>query len=271
MEQKRRIKAGNERDTKKVKCKAVIGIAMAAIMIASVFAVMVSSVGAYSNGGKYNIIEKKPEPQKVLIGQELDFSGDWGTTPVTVSRVMENTEEWSIEADSDNRLVVSEGVDQWRRDGAFYVNYDASKTPIPGDAKLTISTPSIPLDLKVGEKKVSSIAVGSNLKVDTAGINLFEEDIVDLVIIGLDGQVKMDVNGQDFTDITVTTLKGYGDKLDTDGWKIGSYTFRIETKPEYACGLDTESSRQNLKLIKAEVAIEAETTSCIELQTVNRG
>jgi PGF-CTERM protein len=248
------------------KGKAIIGISMAAIMIASVLAVMVGSVGAYSNGGKYNIIEKIAPSQKVLIGQELDFSGDWGTTPVTVSRIRENTEEWSITADSDNHLVVSEGVDQWKRDGAFWVNWDG--TAKTGEAKLTISTPSIPLDLKVDEKKVSSIAVGSDLKVDTAGINLFDQDKVDLAIIGPDGQVKVDVNDQIFTGITVTTLKGYGDRINTDDWKIGDYTFQIKTKPEYACGLDAESSRKDLRIIKGEVAIEADTTSTVELKTV---
>ena len=39
------------------KGKAIIGILMVAIMLVSVFAAMVGSVGAQSVGGEYNIIE----------------------------------------------------------------------------------------------------------------------------------------------------------------------------------------------------------------------
>jgi hypothetical protein len=48
-----RIKKGKE----KVRWQeAIIGIAMAAIILASVFAVMTGSVSAYSTGGKYKLV-----------------------------------------------------------------------------------------------------------------------------------------------------------------------------------------------------------------------
>ena len=46
MEQKRRIKGVNERDTKRVKAKAVIGIAIAVVILASVFVATVPMVSA---------------------------------------------------------------------------------------------------------------------------------------------------------------------------------------------------------------------------------
>ncbi len=122
--------------------EAIIGIVLAAVMLALVLAAMIGSTGAYSEGGPYNIIEKDMglKEQKVLIGQD--------------------------------------------------------------------------------------------------------NDKVDLVVIGLDGQIKYyAINDQQFTDITVDYLTShYGNNnLDTTGWSIGDYTFRIRTKPEYACGLEAES------------------------------
>jgi hypothetical protein len=130
----------------------------------------------------------------------------------------------------------------------------------------------MPLTLKVGTWEATSIAVGTNLIIDTSGMNLFPEDQVDLVVIGPDGPIKHDVNNQQFTDITVDYLIcNYGDAdntLETSGWTIGDYTFRIKTDAEYACGLDAESATRYLKIKIGELAIEAETTNCIELQTV---
>ena len=101
-----------------MKGKAIIG-AMAAIMLASVFAAMVGSVGAYSVGGEYNVIVKDSFPQKVLTGQDLDFSEGWGFDIVTVSRVSGGVVEWSITADANNQLKVSKAETQWTEDGAF--------------------------------------------------------------------------------------------------------------------------------------------------------
>ncbi len=59
----------------KMKGKAIIRIAMAAIMIASVFAAMVPTVSTVSIGGNFNIIDNVTTPvQKVLIGQNLQFN-----------------------------------------------------------------------------------------------------------------------------------------------------------------------------------------------------
>jgi len=249
----------------KMKGKAIIG-AMAAIMLASVFAAMVGSAGAYSVGGGYNIIEMNPFPQKVLIGQDLDFSEGWGTDIVTVSRVSGGVVEWSITADANNQLKVSKVETQWTKDGAFFVNY---LNPTTYDAQLSVSEPIMPLELKVGTRKVSSIAAGTDLKVYTGGINLYDEDRVDLVIIGPDRRIKTDtINNQKFTNISVSELKYYSDKLITTGWSIGDYTFQIDTKSANACGLDASSYAMPLKILKGEISIDAESTIAIELTTV---
>jgi hypothetical protein len=136
-------------------------------------------------------------------------------------------------------------------------------------AQLSVETPNVPLKLKVGTKELSSIAAGTDLKVYTGGINLFDADKVDLVIIGPDGQIKTDTdNSQTFTGITVAQLMTYGNALITNGWKIGDYTFQVKSKSANACGLDVVSAVKPLKILKGEIAIDAKPTSTMELDTV---
>jgi hypothetical protein len=259
MEQKRRIKGGNDRDTKKVKGKAIIGIAMAAVILASVFAATVPMVSAKSIRGEFNIIEPNTT-EKVLIGQNLEFTG-FTTTPEVVTRIVSGDIENVYTADNHRIYNVN-----WPASGSYYVDYEG-----PDQAQLSVEEPEMPLELRVGTKQVSSIALGTNINIDTSGMNLFPNDQVDLVIHGPDGQIKYDdVNGQQFTDITVADLNDWYDdnNLETDGWTIGAYTFKVETDDVNACGLEVESVVRPLKIKIGKLAIEAEMTSCIELQTV---
>ena len=265
MEQKRRIKGVNETDEKEVKGKSVICIAIAAIILASVFAVTVPMVSAESRGDNFNQIVVQATPQKVLIGQNLQFEGFDGT--VAICRMVSGDIENVYQADANNRIYNV----NWPTSGNYYVNYDAA-TKL-GAAQLSVEKPDMPLELKVGTRKVASLAVGTNLIVDTGGMNLFAYDQVDLVVIGPDGQIKHDdVNNQQFTDITVSYLvDNYGsaaNTLKTSGWTIGDYTFQVRTDSENACGLEAVSPVKPLKILKGEITIEADTTSTVELKTV---
>ena len=89
------------------------------------------------------------------------------------------------------------------------------------------------------------------IRADTAGINLFDEDVVDLVINGPTGQISHDAkNDQQFTDITVSDLKAYGTTagLKIGGWKVGEYTFQVKTESGEACGLEDESVVKKLNI-----------------------
>jgi hypothetical protein len=254
MEQKRRINGENVMDRK-------IDIAIAAIILASVFAATVPIVSAESRSDNFNHIVKQTPVQKVLIGQNLQFEGF--DRPVAIYRVVSGDVE-NVYIASDHRIYNV----NWPTSGAYFMDYGG-----PQQAQLSVEEPDMPLDLKVGTKKVSSLAVGTDLIIDTGGMNLFPEDIVDLVVIGPDGQIKRDeVNYQQFAGITVSFLvDNYGSAacvLCTSGWSIGDYTFQVKTKSENACGLEAESATRYLKIISGVIAIEAETTSCIELQTV---
>ena len=245
----------------KMKGNAIIGISMAAIMVASVLAVTVPMVSAESIGGNFNYIVAQPDVQKVLIVQNLQFTG-YGSD-VTVSRIVSGDVECVYQTDANNRIYNV----NWPTSGVYYVNYDPALKL--GAAQLSVENPVVPLKLKVGTKEVSSIAEGTPLKVYTGGINLFDEDKVDLVIIGPDGQIKTDtINYQKFTGITVAQLMTYGNKLITNGWKIGDYTFQVKSKSANACGLSVSSDVKPLKILKGEISIDAEPTSTMELDTV---
>jgi hypothetical protein len=259
------------------KGKAIIAISMAAIMVVSVLAVIVGNVAA-DGGGKYNVIEKiAPDvgAQTVLRGQDLQFDG-WTKAP-TVSRVLDKSVENTYMAQTADGKYYIYDVN-WPSTGAYYVGYtgteevrvgDVTTTKVNAEAQLSVEDATIPLSLKVGTKKVASIAEGTPLKVYTGGINLFTGDKVDLVIIGPDGQIKTDTaNNQKFTGITVAQLMAYGNKLITNGWSIGDYTFQVKSRPANACGLEVSSKVRPLKILKGEISIDAEPTSTIELDTV---
>ena len=246
--------------------KAIIGIAMAAIMLAFL-AAAVPTASAVSNGTNFNYIEPG-EIETVLVGQNVQFNG---------------TGPWSNAGD-----VIVQKLDEgtwysyrgpWGGGKAYNVNWDTeltlratNGTDLGGNTTLAVQDPDVPLTLKVKEKTVSSLTLGSHLRVYTGGINLFDQDKVDLEIIGPDGKITTK-NGQNFTNQTVAYIKDYGStneslQIDTTGWDLGDYTFQIKTKSEYACGLSANSAVKDLTIVKGEIDISAEKTTVTELEAV---
>jgi parallel beta-helix repeat protein len=228
-------KKSEKMETRK-KGKATIGIAMAAIMLASVFAATVPIISAESRGDNFNHIVKQAEPQKVLIGQNLQFEGF--DVPPTVYRFVSGDIENTYKANDDSRIYNV----NWPTWGVYYVNCNRSNLT-DCDAPLLVEYAYIPLELK---------DVDTTLIVDTTRINLLPQDLVDLVIIGPDGQIKIDkMNNQTFTNITVSQLMVFGDAgLKTEGWKVGNYTFQVKTWSANACGLEAASAVRNLEILK---------------------
>ncbi|MBE0517545.1 MAG: hypothetical protein IBX41_09230, partial [Methanophagales archaeon] len=253
--------------------KAIIGIAMAAIMLASVFVAMVPTVSAVSIGDNFNYVGADPAvTYTVLVGQNVQFNGSTDGVPYWTDPENVRVQRFDSPSWYDYR-------GPWPDGTAYNVAWDTTLTLRATDGttnvSLSVQEPNVPLTLKVGEKAVTSIAAGTPLRVDTGGINLFALDKVDLLIYGPDG--KMTVNPanttQGFANIPVSNLTRYGStdttlQIDTTGWKIGSYTFQVKTKPEYACGLAAESAVKSLTIAKEEIAISAEKTTVAELETV---
>ncbi|MDI6811009.1 MAG: hypothetical protein QMD80_04950 [archaeon] len=248
------------------KGKAIIGIALAAIMVASVMMAMVPTSIAVSKGGNFNYIGANVPTETVLVGQNVQFNdtapNKW-TNPSTV-KVQKFVDGYWYDYDGP-----------WSGGTAYNVAWDPALTLRATDGtdntSLSVKSPTIPLKLKVGTKEVSSIAKGTPLIVDVGGINLFDQDGVKLVIMKGGSQIKTK-DGQVFDPITVGLLKDtYGNAsvgIDTTNYDVGSYTFQIKTDPAKACGLDAVSAVKNLEIIKGKIAIDAEKTFCVELQSV---
>ncbi|MFZ2070124.1 MAG: PGF-CTERM sorting domain-containing protein [Halobacteriota archaeon] len=254
----------------------ITGIALVAIMVASVMLAMVASTAAYSTGGKYNIINNSTTPpaQQVLTGQDLKFikgtdALEWTSAPTVMQYGSNGNQEHTYpSAVGDGGDFYIDNVD-WGTSGTFYVNGGATVSAAYC-AQLSVSDPKIPLQLKVGDKIVTSLAKGTpGFHTDVGGRNLFPEDGVDLVIMGPNGQITTK-NGQNFKGINVSTLTDYTSVnfINTTGWDVGHYTFQVKTKPENACGLDTQSTLREMNIIKAAVTITAEPTEVAELTTV---
>ncbi|KAF5411710.1 MAG: hypothetical protein C5S38_09105 [Candidatus Methanophagaceae archaeon] len=245
--------------------KAIIGIALAAIMVASVMVAMVGGVGADTPvGRRYNVIQNG-QVNTVLIGQDLQFkAADGWTTPIVINRY--------VSGDVENSYVATLRTDgnyyvysvNWPAAGAFYVNGYKNTN----EAQLSVEYPRMgALKLKVKGREVSSIARGTKLNIDVGGINLDDADVVDLVIMGPDGQIT-EKNAQLFKDITVAALKKFnnGGAINTTGWDVGYYTFQVKTKPEKACNLKGQSVKRELTVMK--VQIKADTTEVPEFTVV---
>ncbi len=271
--------------------KAIIGIAMAAIMLASVFAAMVPTVSAT---GDYNNITRTPGTQKVLIGQQLNLTAcnadpSVGPGNVSISRVEDCVEKELFYADSADKFDTAVLTTA----GRYYVNWDSLDTTLnvsclagiyhTASAALAISDSVTKLELKATSagvtKVVDSITQGTNLTTAFT-TNLFGDDIVDLVITGPDGRMHSDARykdplnlaNQSFDKLNVTWLQAnYGNidvGINTTGWKVGTYTFQIKTKPEQSRGLSAETAVKTLTVRKHAVDIKADKTSVIELEDV---
>ncbi|KAF5438196.1 hypothetical protein C5S35_00205, partial [Candidatus Methanophagaceae archaeon] len=249
----------------KTRGKAIAGIALAVvIVVAAVMVAMIGSTGAKSTGGEYNIIVNQTEIQPVLIGHDLEFRNtDWTSPPVVQRYISGDLEDTYTAILKDGKYYLYNV--NWPATGAYYVNGDSATN----EAQLSVEEPKMPLKLKVKDTEVTSLARSTILNVDVGGINLGDEDVVSLVIIGPKGKIT-EKNGQQFKAITVASLKDMnGDNaIDTTGWSIGHYTFQVKTQPEKACGLDVHSVKKELDIVTGTVQITADTTEVPEFERV---
>jgi len=260
--------------------KAIIGIALAAIMLASVFVAMMPTATALplpdtSYNGLYHDIDLKDSPpaaEPVLIGQylwlhNLSYSGATIQGDPTASDVAGEI----FTADSDGKFDTT----LMTKTGIYYVNQVGGTTtasPTYWEAQLAVTKPLMILKLKPGGDEVSGITEGPILEIDFL-TTLDAKDMVSLVIIDPDGNTIKEANGQYFDKINVSWIRtqyGVGKGIDTTDWKLGTYTFKVVTEKDGnygARGLEDEPSNvKALTIIISEIGIDADKTSVAELE-----
>nr|QNO53139.1 hypothetical protein GJIJNDME_00025 [Methanosarcinales archaeon ANME-1 ERB6] len=262
--------------------KAIIGIAMAVIMLASVMVAMAPTATALplpdtSYNGLYHNITLADSPaaaEPVLIGQYLWLHGinSSGAT-IQGDPTASDVAGEIFTADSDGKFDTT----LMTKTGIYYVNQvggTSTDTPTYWEAKLAVTKPQMTLKLKSGGDEVSSITEETILQIDFP-TTLGPMDMVSLVIIDPDGDTIKDADGQLFDKINVSYLqKQYGvtdtTGIDTSGWMLGTYTFKVVTKKDGVYGArgleDEPSNEKTLKILKSEIGIDADKTSVAELE-----
>jgi hypothetical protein len=274
--------------------KAIIGVAIVAIMLATLMAMaptgsatdITSAYLTTRNGYQVNpafvVIEiKEGDTDAIKIGQELIFSNaNEGDTVLIFGIPDTNTDDEAFSASA----FVTETVGGKTVEGIYFDTTSMGRTGTYTvtcgslSQQLSVSEPTLPLELKLGPVTVSNIAVGTALRVDCSGAtDLNPYDCVNLVITDPRGrQIKTWTVGgetQYFDEINVEQLIKYGSpdtatQVDTEDWILGPYTFSVETEEENARGLDLSSPTKTLTLLKGEVDVDVDKTEVGELQSV---
>ncbi|RCV63900.1 hypothetical protein C5S53_11430 [Methanophagales archaeon] len=272
--------------------KVIIGIVMVTIMLLVIVAMVptgsaidiIEEYQAIRNGYPVNpgfvVIEiTNGTTDAIKLGQEIIFNNTEDT--VMIEGILGTNTDGELFSTSAFK---TETVDGKIVDGIFFDTKAMTRTGtyiVTSGAltqQISVSTPTIPLELKVGPDVVSTICAGTNLRVDCSGVtDLSPYDGVDLVITDPRGrQIKtwtVDGETQKYDEINVAQLVEYGStdpakQIDTTDWLLGTYTFSVETEEENARGLDLRSPTKILTMLKGEVDIDVDKTEVGELQSV---
>jgi hypothetical protein len=197
----------------------------------------------------------------ILAGQVIQFYNATGgaSGKVTLNGVSGDAEDDVKTSGSDGRLETT------LKTGKYEVLGEA-----PGCNVSDISVSSVDLELKLkrGTKTVSSIPQGTSVTVKFTGLDPQEHDGVTLEVSDPSENI-MKVNPADgtvFDKVNVSHITDLG--INTAGWELGTYTFRVSTEKEYARGLEEDSDEVELEIVSSELKIEAKKDEIVELENV---
>ncbi|NMX21961.1 hypothetical protein C5S30_05930 [ANME-1 cluster archaeon GoMg4] len=248
-------------NTKTKKGKAIIGIAMAAIMIASVFAVMVPSyalsIGAPSSDeGNFNLVgEGKGEigdnpdvTYPIVIGEKLKFVGD--CTGKTIIGKSDDVEDQPFGQASD-----SYDTTALRAANTYYVDINPNAAYDPGtDVLLSAQEMIFAVNVKDTEgETISSTTETERIYLKPTGTtSLFDDDLVKIKAENPDGNVQTLK-----TDVKLGESHLEANWIDTTGWTTGEWTLWLATQKDDARGLDKSSDKKTVTIFKEEITIAA--------------
>ena len=254
-------------------------LVIAAVVIAS-FVASVPSVSASTKPAAQTIISHGQdfvvnydnitiwldgEDSTILAGQVIQFYNATGgpSGKVTLTGVSGKAED-----EGDVKSTGSDGrLETTLKTGKYEVRGD---DPSYGCSVTNISVSSVDLELKLksGTKTVSSIPRGTRIKIKFTGLDPAEHDGVTLKVTNPSGDA-VKVNPADVTVFDKVNVAHITDlEINTAGWELGTYTFKVSTEDEYARGLDEESDERELEIVSPELKIVAKKTEIVELEKV---
>ncbi|MBE0517283.1 MAG: hypothetical protein IBX41_07855, partial [Methanophagales archaeon] len=127
---------------------------------------------------------------------------------------------------------------------------------------ISVGETTMELKLKKGTTTVTSIPQGTRITVKFTS-SLDPNDGVTLKVTDPGGNI-MRTNPADGTVFDKVNVSHVSDlEINTAGWELGTYKFKVSTEEEYARGLRKESDEVKLEIVSPELKIEAKKTEVV--------
>ena len=246
-----------------------IGIAFACTtMMAPVSAKVVPATQTVTSYGQdfvvnydNNTIWLDGNTSSALVGHVIQFYDANGNASgkVTLTGVSENNAGEIKFSDSYGRIDIS-GI----KTGDYNVTGEAEGC-VP--TVVSVGDATMDLKLKKGTKTISSIPQGTRISVIFTS-SLDPNDGVTLKVIDPSGDIYS-TNPADNTVFDKVNVAHVTDReIDTAGWELGTYKFKVSTEEEYARGLRKETAEIRLEIVSPELKIEPGKTEIVVSEKV---
>ena len=201
----------------------------------------------------------------VSVGQKIRFYNSNGSS---YAKIILTGVSGTAKDEGDVKSTGSDGLlDTTLKTGV----YTAEAPDCSGCIKTNItvsSKPELKLKLQKGTKTVSKVAQGTPIRIKFTGLDPKEHDGVTLKVTDPSGNLRTwnIPDGKIFKKVNVSYLADM--ELNTSGWELGTWKFKVVTEDEYARGLVAESNEKKLEIVSPEVKIVAEKTEIVEREKV---
>ena len=247
-------------DTRTERGKAIIGLAMAAVMVVALVA-MVPTVSAAV--GDKREIDLDEGPFTVIIGETLRIY-DLEPNSVVTFESTDPDHSFSWEADDEGNITQDITSAKVKETGYKVKWTNPDGTLKEESAWVFFDSPTLDIEIRDTEgEEIESTTRGTPLTiyVDT---NLPLDDVVKVKIEDPDGHKKTEAT-KPIEDLDYETT---GFNISTEGWDIGDYKIWLVTVEDEARGLDKSSEKKTVTIYKKEITIEAETEEPIVAEKV---
>ncbi len=239
----------------KGKGKAIIGIAMAAIMLASVFAAMVPMASADDPVGKEREVSASDlSVYTIFIGEKLNVTGINASSSVKFTKTTTPNEGYimTMTAATGKTYAVRKITSAIIKVGKYNVEYENPNGTTVTTMTAYFDTPSLIIEIQDEfEEEVEATTAGTPLTIDI-DTNLPDDDVVKVKIQDPDGYKT--THEQD----KLGNLSYPDYSIDTEDWESGEYKIWLATVDDKARGLDKESEKETITIYKKEITIEAD-------------
>ena len=234
----------------KGKGEAIIGIAMAVIMVASVFVAIVPTASA---AGDKREIDLDDGPFAVFIGETLRIYNLLPySTVIFESTNPDHTFSWAADASGTiTKDITSAKV--------LETGYEVTYTPVDGTTVsrsdwVFFAKPFLNIEIEDTRGKEIEWATRGTLLTIDVDTNLPLDDVVKVKIRDPNGHVKTEA----VKEIGELDYEITGYYISTDSWDIGEYEIWLDTVESEARGLDMVSDKKTITILKKGITIEAE-------------